>query len=129
MNRSAVAFITIILLAVISGLVFITVRGSQEGTLSGRVSIGPLCPVEPCRNPPQDIYSSRELLLKPPFGEAMHVKLEVDGTFQAKILAGTYTVNLTNCTFRGCEAVLPRTVIIAPNQITILEINIDTGIR
>lgn len=107
-------------------------RGTQrpeQGTISGKVTIGPLCPVEPCPDPSPDIYASRQLVLQPRSGSPTYVQLNSDGSFQATINAGTYTVNLTNCTFLGCEYSLPKTIIVEPNEITVIDINIDTGIR
>lgn len=114
-----------------SVLAFISVPSSipKDGTLTGTVNIGPLCPVEPCSNPPPDIYSSRQLILHPQYGQQILIPLRADGSFQAKVRAGTYTVDLTNCTFLGCKNSLPLTVTIEGSQTTILNISIDTGIR
>lgn len=106
----------------------------QQGTLSGRVTIGPWCPHEtagkPCP-PPPDTYSSRQLILQPTVGgRRISIKLRPDGAFQAKVDVGTYSVDLTKCTWLGCKPPnLPRTVTIKPNLTTTLNINIDTGIR
>jgi len=102
---------------------------AEKGTISGKVTIGPLCPVEPCRNPDPYIYTSRQLILQPTFGYPTYVKLNSNGSFHATVNAGTYTVILTDCTFLGCERSLPITVIVNPNRLTTIDINIDTGIR
>ncbi|MBI2846788.1 MAG: hypothetical protein HYX82_02795 [Chloroflexi bacterium] len=100
-----------------------------QGAIYGRVSIGPLCPVEPCPSPQPDVYSSRKLILQPEVGQPTHVKLNPDGSFKATVDIGVYTVSLTNCSFLGCKNALPKKVDIASNQATLLEIDIDTGIR
>ena len=100
-----------------------------QGTISGKVTIGPLCPVEPCPNPRPDIYTSRQLILQPASGSPIYVQLNPDGSFRASVNVGTYTVNLTNCTFLGCKHSLPRTVTVGPSETTTIEINVDTGIR
>ena len=99
-----------------------------EGVLSGSVNIGPLCPVEPCTEPP-DVYSSRELLLSKEGGEPIRVPLESDGSFEAMIPVGSYTVEVTNCEFLGCSFALPLSTEIRDGETTILNVNIDTGIR
>ena len=104
-------------------------QSPEQGIISGKVNIGPLCPVEPCPNPSPDIYTSRQLVLQPRSGSPIYVQLNSDGSFQATVNAGTYAVNMTNCTFLGCKYSLPKTITVKPNEITAIEINIDTGIR
>ena len=104
-----------------------TTTGSA--TIYGRVRIGPLCPVEPCRDTSPDVYSSRQLLLQSGSGLAVSVKLNADGSFKAPLEPGSYEVNLSNCDFLGCKGVLPTKVTLAPNEARLLEIDIDTGIR
>ncbi len=100
-----------------------------EGTLYGKVSIGPLCPVEPCSNPRPDVYSSRSLALQPASGQPTYVSLNADGSFKSAVRAGTYSVSLTSCDFMGCRYALPKTVVVRAGEATPLEISIDTGIR
>lgn len=106
---------------------------SGQGTISGKVTIGPLCPVEPCPDPVPDIYSSRKLILQPLLQSEktipIYIQLDADGSFQAAVNAGIYAVNLTDCTFLGCTYVLPRIVTVRPNETTTINIDIDTGIR
>ncbi|MBI4337871.1 MAG: hypothetical protein HY683_08615 [Chloroflexi bacterium] len=103
--------------------------GEGMGVLYGQVRIGPLCPVEPCRNPTPDVYSSRSLVLESEAGETLEVPLTPDGWFKVQVEAGVYVVTLTNCDFLGCKAALPQKVAMTANAVTTLEINIDTGIR
>jgi hypothetical protein len=101
----------------------------QHGVLVGRVSIGPLCPVEPCPGPTPDVYSSREIVLQPQSGEPIRLSLNADGSFEAQVKSGVYTLDLTDCSFLGCPRELPRTVTIVPGNTTEIMIDIDTGIR
>ncbi len=103
--------------------------GTRNATIYGRVRIGPLCPVEPCPNPPTDVYSSRALMLQSEKGNAIQVKLGPDGSFKAAVDPGTYTVTLTDCSFLGCRNALPKKVTVAPGQALQVDIDIDTGIR
>ncbi len=105
------------------------VPSQGEGTLYGKVSIGPLCPVEPCPNPKPDVYSSKSLVLQPTSGQPTYVNLNPDGSFKAAVKAGTYSVSLTNCDYMGCKRSLPQTVVVKPGEASQLEISIDTGIR
>jgi len=103
--------------------------GERTGIVSGKVSIGPLCPVEPCLGPVPDVYSSRYIVLQPDAGEPTRVKLSPNGTFEAQVKPGTYNVNITDCTFLGCSRALPTTVTVKANETIYIQIDIDTGIR
>jgi len=102
---------------------------AEKGTISGKVTIGPLCPVEPCQDPDPNIYTSRQLILQPIFGYPDYIRLNSDGSFNATVDVGTYTVILTDCTFLGCERSLPIIITVNPNGLTTIDISIDTGIR
>ncbi len=104
---------------------------ARYGVIEGKVNIGPFCPVEPPSGcpPPPGTYASRRMILKPSLGNRIFIPLNETGHFQASVKAGTYEVNLTNCTFLGCGNALPRSVVIKPDQVTKILIEIDTGIR
>ena len=99
-----------------------------RGELSGSVTIGPLCPVEPCADA-GDVYSSRELVLQQPGGVRHKVPLQPDGTFEAVISTGSYTVDLDPCEYPGCDGAFPVSIDIGEGEPAILNIDIDTGIR
>ncbi|MDH5790838.1 MAG: hypothetical protein OEZ44_01515 [Candidatus Bathyarchaeota archaeon] len=127
------------LLVTTSGLTFIILSlfflgigpFTRYGVVEGKVNIGPFCPVEPPSGcpPPPGTYTSRKIILQPSYGNGILVPLNETGYFQARVKVGTYEVNLTNCTFLGCENALPMTIVIKPNQVTKIVIEIDTGIR
>lgn len=101
----------------------------SEGILMGSVTIGPLCPVEPCSDLPVDTYSSRELLLRQQGNEPIRIRLGSDGSYSAVLPAGTYQVDLTDCNFLGCSRVFPKGVTVEDGETTALQIDVDTGIR
>ncbi|MDA1129486.1 MAG: hypothetical protein O2913_12435 [Chloroflexi bacterium] len=101
----------------------------SDGILAGSVTVGPLCPVEPCSREIGDIYSSRELQLQSESASGILVPLQPDGAFRASVPAGEYVVSLSNCDFLGCSASLPVTVVIKDGETSDLHIDIDTGIR
>ena len=103
--------------------------GESEGVLAGAITIGPLCPVEPCDRPIGDLYSSRSLLLINDDGVVSKLALGAGGTFHAVLPTGRYTIDLTECEFLGCSTALPRTLAIQPGETTTLDIDIDTGVR
>ena len=100
-----------------------------EGTVSGTVSIGPLCPVEPCDNAPNP-YTGIEAVVSTTTGQVVsRLPLEANGGFSGVLPAGNYSLVLEPCEFLGCAFELPRSVSITDAQQTVIEIDIDTGIR
>ena len=102
---------------------------TETGTVIGRVSVGPLCPVEPCDSDPID-FSSNQVILESQSGQKITVNLYADGTFYpASVTPGNYQVTLKDCPWLGCESELPKNTTVEANQTTEVSINIDTGIR
>jgi hypothetical protein len=101
--------------------------------LAGSVTIGPLCPVEPCSAQIGDTYSSRQLQLQgerdAESSDDLVVFLNPDGTFETLLPIGHYVVDLSDCEFLGCAVFLPVEIEIVPGETYELDINIDTGIR
>jgi hypothetical protein len=104
-------------------------NGDVNQTISGKVSIGPLCPVEPCPDPQPDIYSSRKIILIPEEGEPLIFELKKDGSFEARVEPGLYDLDISDCDFLGCQSTLPIKVDVKQNEGLYVEIIIDTGIR
>ena len=102
--------------------------GDVRGVLTGSVTIGPLCPVEPCADG-GDVYAGRELVLQQPGGVLLLVPLRSDGTFETVISTGSYTVDLGSCDYLGCTDAFPVSVEIREGETATLHIEIDTGIR
>ena len=103
---------------------------AKTGVLKGKVTIGPLCPVEPCPVTVPNPYLSRMIILQKQTGETFpSVVLQEDGSFEVKIGAGAYLLDLSDCDFMGCRYSLPKNVIIEENKTTEVNLDIDTGIR
>ena len=100
-----------------------------EGVLAGSVTIGPLCPVEPCGDGVPNPYASRTLLLYGDAPEPTRIGLREDGSFEVFTYSGTYRVELSDCEFLRCASALPVGVTVTPGGWTTLDIDIDTGIR
>ncbi|MSQ31879.1 MAG: hypothetical protein EXR59_01375 [Dehalococcoidia bacterium] len=58
------------------------------GTLVGHVSIGPLCPVEPCQREIGDLYSLRSVILQSENGAMTEQKLNADESFKMLLKSG-----------------------------------------
>lgn len=102
-------------------------HSSATGTLSGRVTAGPTCPVErpdtPC--PPRPVVAevqARQVRRVVASGRSGR-----DGSYRLRLPAGTYTlVVVTPSPFPRCT---PRTVTVIAGRVTDGDLGCDTGIR
>lgn len=107
---------------------------ANVGYLAGRVSVGPLRPVErvgvtPPPVPPE-VYTARSLNVFQSDGKTLvkNVAFNGDGTYRAELPAGTYVVDLKRTGIDRARG-LPQTITITRGQTTTLDVDIDTGIR
>ena len=131
--------IIIILIVTIIAIVFVTFdgglpagTGSTTGTLTGKVSIGPLCPVEPCTVPHDRlvaVYAARPITISTPSGTVVTtVTADPASGFTVALKPGTYVVAIPKQGIGGSPD-LPATVTIRSGEMVRLDISIDTGIR
>jgi hypothetical protein len=106
--------------------------GSGTGILTGNVTIGPLCPVEPCIIPPERLasaYSARTIIVSGTGGVVI-AKAVPDPFigYSFSLRPGTYTVDITH---QGIDRSpdVPKTFTIRAGETVRLNISIDTGIR
>ena len=109
----------------------------QYGTLEGKVSIGPLCPVE--RNPPDPnclptaaTYAAHPLEVYTAGRTTAVAELSPvppDGAYSLSLPAGEYIVDLKLRNPGIGSSSLPADITISPGKATALDITIDTGIR
>lgn len=119
----------------ISMLVTACVQTPQAtGTLRGHVTIGPLVPVlregEPEPTPAPEVYAARQIVIYKANGKTEVARADIDaqGNYEISLPVGTYVVDI-NHTGIDHAAGLPLEVVILTNEITVLDIDIDTGIR
>ncbi len=108
----------------------------ETGFLEGVISIGPICPVESV--PPRtDCLPTAETFKAYPVSvyssdgttRVAHINPALDGTFRTELAPGNYLVMLELNQNRAAGSNLPAEVSIVSSGETILNINIDTGIR
>ena len=104
---------------------------TANGTLAGNVTIGPLCPVEPCHPAPGQLaaaYAARTIVVTGPGGFIAEAVPDPVNGYRFSLPPGTYTVGIRQ---QGMDrgAGLPASVIIPANGTVRLDISIDTGIR
>jgi hypothetical protein len=107
-------------------------QGDVSGTLKGTVTIGPLCPVEPCSVPRDQVvaaYAARPLLITTKEGTFVQsVTADPDTGYSVSLRPGTYVVDIAQQGI-GRSPDLPKTVTIRAGETVRLDIDIDTGIR
>jgi hypothetical protein len=104
---------------------------ATNGTLTGNVSIGPLCPVEPCMISQDRIvaaYAARPIMITTAGGTFVgSVIANPDTGYTISLRPGTYVVDTLHQGVGGSN--LPKTVTIRAGETVLLDISIDTGIR
>jgi hypothetical protein len=124
----------------LTGLLFISGCDKQmtqaTGFLEGVISIGPICPVE--RDPPDpgclptaETYKAYPVSVWTSNGQRKIAQLNpaLDGSFKTELAPGNYLVTLENAQSKIGGSNLPVEISINSQEKTLLNINIDTGIR
>lgn len=126
---------TVIISLVLVGLLLAGCTGGTKdtGTLEGRVTIGPLSPVEregEITVVPPEVYAARKVMVYDKSGKKLvrQVDLANDGSYRVELEVGTYTVDINRLGIDSSSDV-PRQVEIRANETVRLDIDIDTGIR
>jgi hypothetical protein len=106
----------------------------ETGILEGHMTIGPLVPVvregEAEPTPAPEVYASRQIVIYGKGGrsEITRVQIDAKGNYRVELPPGTYVVDINRLGIdRGID--LPTTVDIASGRTTVLDVEIDTGIR
>lgn len=112
-------------------------KGNQlRGKLEGKISIGPICPVETIPPDPGCLPTAETYKAYPVSVWSSNGKIKVaqilpalDGTFNMELAEGHYLVILENNQNRIGSSNLPSDISIVSENTTTFNINIDTGIR
>ena len=102
----------------------------NPGILTGIVTIGPLCPVEPCPPNPQIYLSHKLLILASNKATVVQiVGMDSQGKYQTSLPTGIYFVDFTPHDIGIPGSFVPPMARIEAGKVTRLDIHIDTGIR
>ena len=106
---------------------------SEPGLLHGKVTIGPLVPVEqegvtyeiPC-----EVYEARKIMIYQQNGTDLveEVTIDCDGRYRVELTPGIYVVDINHAGIDTSSEV-PSEVEIESQLTTRLDIDIDTGMR
>lgn len=107
---------------------------TQTGYLQGKVSIGPLRPVERAGEPtpriPPEVFTSRSIDIFQADGKTRvtNVRFNPDGTYRVELPPGVYVIALARIGIDRARD-LPKRIEIKSGETTELDIEIDTGLR
>ncbi len=128
-------FVVSIVVMILGACSILPGRPSQAaGILQGKVSVGPLQPVERAGvtppPPPAEVYTSRGIAIYSENGATLVKSLHFnpDGTYQVELQPGKYLVKLIPSGIDRSKEI-PAGITIISGGILKLDINIDTGIR
>jgi hypothetical protein len=125
--------ITIAVAVILNGGNIPTGPETGNATLTGNVSIGPLCPVEPCTVPRDQLiaaFAARPISIATTGGSIIDsVVADPDTGYTVSLKPGTYTVVDIRHQGIGGSRDLPKTVTLRSGETVWLNISIDTGIR
>ena len=106
----------------------------EKGFLEGKVTIGPLCPVEtvppdPACLPSQDTYDAWPIVIWTADKKTKIATIDpdLDGNYLVDLPMGSYLIDLDKQ--HRFNKNLPALIIIKPYETSLLNIDIDTGIR
>jgi len=107
--------------------------GSETGILQGRVTIGPISPVErPGETPtiPCEVYEARRIMVYDEKGNKLIQQIDIDcnGRYITELKTGIYTIDINRIGIDHSSDV-PQKVEIKSSVTVGLDIDIDTGIR
>lgn len=110
-------------------------NSTENGFLEGTIAIGPLCPVveyppDPACQPTEETYEAYSIAVWTLNKETKVANVEpnLDGSFGIEIPEGTYVVDFED-QHPVAMSNLPSTVVIDAGETTIVNIDVDTGIR
>lgn len=108
----------------------------EVGFLEGKISIGPICPVEtdppdPGCLPTAETYKAYPVAVWTPDGgrKINQINPALDGSYKTDLEPGRYLIKLETDSGNIGSSNLPVEVIIVSDYETTLNIDIDTGIR
>jgi hypothetical protein len=103
------------------------------GVVEGKVTIGPLQPVEkPGETPtvPPEVYGARKIMVYDSSHQTLVKQVDIDdqGYYRVELSPGIYTIDINHVGIDSSSDV-PRQVEVKAGQTITLDIDIDTGIR
>lgn len=129
-NRALAFTLAMFIILPIAGCIGET---QEPGILEGRVTIGPIWPVErpgEQKPIPPEVYEARKVMVYDKSGKKLveEVSLTNEGYYKVQLKTGTYTIDI-NRIGSDSSSDVPKQIVIESGQTVLLNIDIDTGIR
>ncbi len=117
---------------------------AETGILEGKITIGPLCPVEPCNLTQEQIaaiFEARKVIIyeKSSLSKIAEIQLNADGDYSVALNSGQYIVDVSDANGNALPLdlsqrprfgnAIPQEAEMLEDQTTISDFDIDTGIR
>ncbi len=133
MNEKFAAARAVLILVALTLVLGCSQKKEDTGTLQGIVTVGPLCPVEPCSLAPgaltQALQARRVVVYTQDKSSVVKVvDLKPNGAYKADLLVGTYLVDINKIGMDSTGDV-PKEIVIEKGKTVELNINVDTGMR
>ncbi|MFH1471079.1 MAG: hypothetical protein ABIF01_04990 [Candidatus Micrarchaeota archaeon] len=136
MEREKVVALRMILLLVVAVMLIAGCsqkKNEETGTLQGTVTVGPLCPVEPCNLAPGALAKALEtrrvvVYTQDQSSTVIVVDLKSDGSYKTDLLPGTYLIDIHKIGMDSSGDV-PKEITIETGKTIELNIDVDTGMR
>jgi hypothetical protein len=111
--------------------VTVTKAAVATGSISGTVTVGPICPVESIDNPcvvSPEVYTSRSVVVyqADTSTEIKRLSLSATGTYTLALTAGTYWLQISPA---GIGEGDKKRVVVTTGSASVVDFDIDTGIR
>jgi len=108
-------------------------KNEETGTLQGTVTVGPLCPVEPCNLAPgalaKALEARRVVVFTPDKSSTVKVvDLKSDGSYKTELPTGIYLIDINKIGMDSSFDV-PKEITIEKGKTVELDIDVDTGMR
>jgi hypothetical protein len=109
-------------------------NNEPDGTVRGTVTIGPLSPVSrvgvPDPTPRPEVFSARKIVVYESDGETLIVQVDIGptGKYDLSLPPGEYVIDINRNGVDFADG-FPRSITVPSDQVTIVDVSIDTGIR
>lgn len=133
-HTTLAALLLYTILALLTACSFSQPASQSTGILQGHVTIGPLVPVQQVGEaepvPAPEVYAARQIVIFSADGqtEIARAQIDAEGNYSIELPADVYQVDINRIGIDFAKG-LPTFITIVAGGITVLDVDIDTGMR